>query len=282
MSEAKRPVPPAIPSATILLLREAASPPSGWQQDERARQGGPLEVFMVKRHHRIDFASNALVFPGGKVDPTDHDPGLHARCAGAAGLDPAALALRIAAVRETFEESGVLLARPQGAGALLPGAQAGAIEARWRDALNEDRATLGAIAAAEDLMLALDALVAFAHWITPEVLPKRFDTHFYLTAAPPDQVATHDGHESVDSLWIAPARALEEAAGGRLSIPFPTRMQLAKLARASSVADALDRARASRVVPVLPTVGRGADGPVLRIPAEADYDLVEAPIAELR
>lgn len=264
VSEAKRPVPPPIPSATILLLRE---------------EPGPLEVFMVQRHHAVDFASSALVFPGGKVDPSDHDPDLHARCAGAASLEPAALALRIAAVRETFEEAGVLLARPQGSGALLPGARAGAIEARWRGALNEDRTTIGAIAATEDLVLALDALVAFAHWITPELLPKRFDTHFYLAAAPAGQAATHDGHESVDSLWIAPARALEEAARGRLSIPFPTRMQLAKLARAHSVADALDRARAA---PVLPTVGRGAGGPVLRIPAEADYDLVEAPIDELR
>jgi len=267
VSEAKRPVPPPIPSATILLVRE---------------DHGPLEVFMVQRHHQIDFASSALVFPGGKVDPADRDPALRARCAGAEGLDDEALAFRIAAVRETFEESGVLVARPLGSDALVPAARAAEIEARWRRPLNANRTTIGEIAAAEDLVLALDALVLFAHWITPEFMPKRFDTHFYLVAVPRDQAAAHDGGESVDSLWIAPDRALADATAGRLSIIFPTRMQLAKLARAGSVADALARARAARVVPVLPTVGKGAAGPVLRIPVEADYDLTEAPLDDIR
>lgn len=237
---------------------------------------------MVQRHHQVDFASSALVFPGGKVDPADRDPALRARCAGAEGLDDDALAFRVAAVRETFEESGVLIARPRGGDALVPAARAAEIDARWRGALNARETTIGAIAEAEDLELALDALVLFAHWITPEFMPKRFDTHFYLVAVPPEQAAAHDGGESVDSLWIAPQRALEEAAAGRLSIIFPTRMQLAKLARATTVADALARARASRVVPVLPTVGRGATGPVIRIPAEADYGLTEAPLDEVR
>jgi hypothetical protein len=113
-------------------------------------------------------------------------------------------------------------------------------------------------------------------------MPKRFDTHFFLAAAPRDQAAAHDGGESVDSLWIAPARALEEARAGRLSIIFPTRMQLAKLARAASMGEALARARAEPVVTVLPKVGRGASGPVIRIPAEAGYDLVEAPLDDVR
>jgi 8-oxo-dGTP pyrophosphatase MutT (NUDIX family) len=267
VSEAKRPASPPIPSATILLVRE---------------DHGPLEVFMVQRHHQVDFASSALVFPGGKVDPADRDPALRARCAGARGLDDEALAYRIAAVRETFEESGVLVARPRGSDALVPAARAAEIEARWRAPLNANETTIGAIANAEDLVLALDALVLFAHWITPEFMPKRFDTHFYLVAVPRDQAAAHDGGESVDSLWIAPERALAEAATGRLSIIFPTRMQLAKLGRAGSVADALARARAARVVPVLPTVGKGAAGPVIRIPVEADYDLSEAPLDDLR
>lgn len=237
---------------------------------------------MVQRHHRVEFASSALVFPGGKVDPADRDPALRAHCAGADGLDDETLAYRVAAVRETFEESGVMVARRRGERRLLAAAHAAAIEARWRGPLNARQTTIGAIATAEDLLLAVDELVPFAHWITPEVLPKRFDTHFYLLGVPRDQAAAHDGGESVDSLWIAPQRALDEAAAGRLSIVFPTRMQLAKLARASDVSDALARARASRIVPVLPTVGQGAAGSVLRIPAEADYDLTEAPIEDLR
>lgn len=278
VSEARRPASPPIPSATILLIREplgSADAPPGVAEST-------LEVFMVQRHHQVDFASSALVFPGGKVDPSDRDPDLRARCAGADGFDDEALAYRVAAVRETFEESGVLVARARGADALVPAGRAAEIEERWRAPLNEKRIQFGEIAAAEDLELAIDALVLFAHWITPEFMPKRFDTHFYLVAVPHDQAAAHDGWESVDSLWIEPLRALREGAAGRLSIIFPTRMQLEKLSRATSVADALARARSARVVPVLPTVGQGESGPVIRIPAEADYDLTEAPLDDVR
>jgi 8-oxo-dGTP pyrophosphatase MutT (NUDIX family) len=279
--QTRRAAAPPIPSATIRLIREplssggdAAVPPPGGERS--------LEVFMVQRHHQVDFASSALVFPGGKVDPSDRDPALRARCTGAGDCDDELLAYRVAAVRETFEESGVLVARARGARELVPAARAAEIDARWRGPLNDKQVQFGEIAAAEDLELAIDALVLFAHWITPEFMPKRFDTHFYLVAVPHDQAAAHDGWESVDSLWIEPMRALREGAAGRLSIIFPTRMQLEKLARATSVADAVARARASRVVPVLPTVGRGASGPVIRIPAEADYDITEAPLDDVR
>jgi len=278
--EARRVLPPPIPSATILLIRE----PRGSGEAAGPAPAGPsaFEVFMVQRHHQVDFASSALVFPGGKVDPSDRDPALRARCAGAGAFDDETVAYRIAAVRETFEESGVLVARARGAAGLVPAARALEIEARWRGPLNEKRVQFGEIAAAEDLELALDALVLFAHWITPEFMPKRFDTHFYLVSVPHDQAAVHDGGESVDSRWIAPTQALADGAAGRLSIIFPTRMQLAKLARATSVADALERAVHAPVVPVLPTIGKGASGPVIRIPAEADYDLIEAPLDDIR
>jgi 8-oxo-dGTP pyrophosphatase MutT (NUDIX family) len=266
MSERTPPAP--IPSATVLLVRD---------------DHGPLEVFMVQRHHQLDFASSALVFPGGKVDAADHDPRLRARCAGAAALDDASLALRMAALRETFEESGVLLARARGEATLLSQERVGPLEARYRGELLARRVDLAAIAEREDLALACDALVPFAHWITPEFMPKRFDTHFYLAAAPPDQAAAHDGSESVDSRWIAPAQAIAEAQAGRLSIIFPTLRNVVKLARSRTVGEALERARAEPIVTVLPRVGRGADGaPVIRIPAEAGYDLVEAPLDDLR
>jgi 8-oxo-dGTP pyrophosphatase MutT (NUDIX family) len=256
---------PPIPSATVLLLR-----------DDR----GPLEVFMVQRHHQIDFASSALVFPGGKVDAADGDPALRARCTGCAELDDEHFALRVAAVRETFEECGVLLARGRGDAALLPESRVRPLETRYRDDLVRGATTLGAIADAHDLALALDAMVPFAHWITPAFMPKRFDTHFYLVAAPPDQVAAHDGAESVDSLWIEPSAAIADAQAKRRPIIFPTLRNLIKLARSTSVAEALDRARREPVVTVLPTVGRGATGPVIRIPAEANYDLSEAPLED--
>jgi 8-oxo-dGTP pyrophosphatase MutT (NUDIX family) len=258
---------PPIASSTVLLLR-----------DDR----GFLEVFMVQRHHQIDFASSALVFPGGKVDAADRDPALRARCSGAGGLDDDAFALRVSAVRETFEECGVLLASKRGDTQLLPESEVRPLEARHRVDLVAGRTTLGAIAEEHDLELPLDALVRFAHWITPEFMPKRFDTHFFLVPAPRDQVAAHDGEESVDSIWIEPAQAVADARARIRPIIFPTLRNLIKLARSHGVAEALERARREPVVTVLPTVGRGANGPVIRIPAEAGYDITEAPLDEAR
>jgi 8-oxo-dGTP pyrophosphatase MutT (NUDIX family) len=258
-----RPPVAAVPAATILLVRDGSA---------------GLEVFMVERHARIDFATGALVFPGGKVEPGDADPALAERCAGTAGLEADARALRVAAIRETFEECGVLLARPRGGSGLVDARRLGAVEGRWRDALLRDTAGMTELAQTEELELACDLLVPFAHWITPEFMPKRFDTHFFLVAAPPDQVAAHDGAESVDSLWTTPEAALADAESGRRTIIFPTLLNLRKLGRSRDVAAALARARSEPVVTVLPRPVRGPRGTVVRIPLEAGYGISEAPV----
>jgi 8-oxo-dGTP pyrophosphatase MutT (NUDIX family) len=257
---------PARLSATVLLVRDT---PLG------------LEVFMVERHHQIDFATGALVFPGGQVDAADADPALAARCAGAARLDDEARTLRVAAIRETFEESGVLLARRRGETALVDAQALRNIEARHRAALHAGERTLAEIAAAEDLELALDLLVPFAHWITPVFMPKRFDTWFFLVAAPPDQVALHDGHESVDSLWITPADAEAARSAGRRTIIFPTLLNVRKLGRAKTVAEAFANARSGPIVTVLPRIEKRGETPTMVLPADAGYDVVEAPLAEV-
>jgi len=257
---------PPRPASTLLLVRDG---PRG------------LEVFVVERHHQIDFAGGATVFPGGKVEDGDQDPELRARCAGAEGLDETSLAFRVAAIREAFEECGVLLARSRGSRELISVARLADLLKRYRAEVREHRVSIGQLARAEELELACDLLVHFAHWITPEGMPKRFDTHFFLVAAPADQFAAHDGTESVDSAWISPRRALADADAGKRTVIFPTRMNLAKLARSECVRDALEAARASRIVTVLPRVERGPDGPVIRIPADADYDVVEAPLDTL-
>lgn len=236
---------------------------------------------MVERHHQIDFATGALVFPGGQVDPADAGAALAGRCAGVAALDDEARALRVAAIRETFEEAGVLLARPRGARALVGAAALAGIEARHRAALNAGARTLAEIAAAEDLELACDLLVPFAHWITPVFMPKRFDTWFFLVAAPADQVALHDGHESVDSVWITPAEAEAARAAGRRTIIFPTLLNVRKLGRAATVAEAVANARSRPIVTVLPRVERRGGTPTMVLPADAGYDVVEAPLAEV-
>jgi len=257
--------PEAKPSATILLVRDGAS---------------GLEVFMVQRHHQIDFATGAMVFPGGKVDAADADPALAARCDGSVSdeLRP----IHVAAIRETFEECGVLLARPSGSRALVPGARLAEIERRHRAALNAGERTLREIAEHEELRLANDLLVPFAHWITPVFMPKRFDTHFYLVAAPPDQLAIHDGGESVDSVWTRPSDAAAERAAGRRTIIFPTFMQVRKLGRTDRVADAIAAARNAPVVTVLPRIEERGGEKLMVIPAEAGYDVTTAPLADLQ
>ncbi len=252
------------PAATLLLVRDAA-------------QG--LEVFMVKRHHAIDFVPGAMVFPGGKVDPGDDEAARSERFRGAPELDHAARAFRVAAIRESFEECGILLARARGEQALVDDARTRAIEAKHRDALNANETTIGAIAEAEDLELAGDLPVHFAHWITPNVMPKRFDTHFFLVETPAGQTAVHDGGESVDSVWVTPQAAMAEEAAGNLNIIFPTLMQLKKLARYGSVRDAIVGITAEPVVTVLPEIVKRDGGFFPDIPAEAGYDLTDEDVA---
>ncbi len=230
-----------------------------------------IEVFMVVRHHRIDFATGALVFPGGKVEDADRDPRLRARCRGGGELSDAALAIRTACVREAFEEAGVLLARERGSEAFVGPERLAALRERWRLALEQDRAAMAEMAEAEDLEFATDALTRFAHWVTPEHMPKRFDTHFYLAEAPPEQAAAHDGRESVDSVWISWDELLKGQAEGRYTVLFPTRLNMEKLARSRTVAEARSAAEAAAVVPVLPQVEFVEGGRIMRIPEEAGY-----------
>jgi 8-oxo-dGTP pyrophosphatase MutT (NUDIX family) len=256
-------------AATVMLLRDADD---------------GMEVFMIVRHHQSDVHAGALVFPGGRVDPGDHELAVDAAVFPQQdGVDAARATLLVAAVRETFEECGVLLARARGETTLVSAARLRDIEATHRAAMTGGQRTFGAILAAENLVLAPDTMVYFANWITPERRAKRFDTHFFLAAAPSDQVALHDGVEAVDSVWIQPRTALERASAGTYDLKFPTQMNLQKLGRHRSSAPAMDAARASRIVTVVTKQERTGNGKrVLRIPLEADYggDLFEVPDSE--
>lgn len=220
---------------------------------------------MVVRHHEIDFASGALVFPGGRVDPGDAE--IATRLGAGAGATP----FHVAAVREAFEECGVLLARRRGEEALVDAEVLRRLEAP-RMALCRHEISFAELLAAEELIPATDLLVHFAHWVTPRTQPKRFDTHFFLAVAPEDHVALHDGGEAVDSVWIRPADALGEATAGRRKLVFPTRMNLGKLARETSTAGAIAAARSAPVVTVEPDFVRTTNGGrELRIPLAAGY-----------
>ncbi|HMN78618.1 MAG TPA: NUDIX domain-containing protein [Burkholderiaceae bacterium] len=256
-----RPVATPVPAATIVLMRDG---PQG------------MEMFMVVRHHQIDFASGALVFPGGKVDAQDADERVIRRAASYADADAVQSQLRAAAIREAFEESGILLARRRD-GSPVDG---GTDFERWRKGLNDRSLKLGDVLDDGDLQLACDDLVHFAHWITPPMMPKRFDTHFYLARIPGEQVAGHDGHENVDSVWISPEQAIADAEAGSRTIIFPTLSNVVRLAQYASVAAAFDGARAAPVRPITPWSEKRADGRYVCIPTDAGYTLTEHRVAE--
>ena len=226
-----------------------------------------LEVFMVRRHHEIDFASGALVFPGGKTDPQDEDPRLLDLCD---GVHDDLRVYRTAAVREAFEECGVLLARKNGQKALVSGPDMLDLDP-WRNRLHKGESTLHDFLTTENLRLACDLLIRFAHWVTPTMVPRRFDTQFFLVPAPVDQLLVHDGHESVDSLWIRPQDAIRGADDGTYTIIFPTVCNLQKLGLSSTVAEAIDAAKGSAIVEVLPTSQEVDDGYLFMIPEAAGY-----------
>ena len=152
--------------------------------------------------------------------------------------------------------------------ALVSGARVEAISKKAADRKFSE------LLAEEDLELALDLLTPFAHWVTPTALPKRFDTHFFIAAAPADQLAVHDGSEGVESVWINPARGLADAKTGKYTMVFATRLNVEMLGRQNDVAAAIEAARVRKIVTVQPDAQPRTDGGkgfVLKIPLEAGY-----------
>lgn len=218
------PVTPRL-AASLILLRDAADGP---------------EVLMVERTGSASYAAGKFVFPGGTVDAADAAP---------AGPDGA---LRVAAIRETYEECGLLLAEP----------------APVRSAPEQDFATLVQSAGCA---LATQSLVPFAHWITPPHLPKRFDTHFFLAPAPADQMVTADLREVVSAAWLRPQAVVAAAEAAELNLMFATYMNLRWLARHGTAAAALAAARVRPIVTVIPEPADSPQGRVFRIPEAAAY-----------
>jgi len=235
------------PASTVILVRDAPD----------------LEVLMVRRHAAIAFGADAWVFPGGKVSAADA-PG---------DIDDAEAAFRFAAARETFEETGLLLAR-RSDGGFATAEDCGAL-ADWRPRVEADPALFPRMLGEAGLEAALDCLLPFAHWITPTFEPRRFDTRFYLAAAPHEQVARHDGREAVDHAWVAPQAILDQRSRGEARLMFPTRLNVELLAGCRRVEEAEALARARPAVPVLPLVSERDGRRWLTIPAEAGYSVVE-------
>jgi 8-oxo-dGTP pyrophosphatase MutT (NUDIX family) len=234
------------PAATILLLRDGTN---------------GLEVLVLEKAAGEHFAGGALVFPGGKVETEDESYD------GALGEPRHSLStLKIAAVREMFEECGIMLARHPGAERLMDAAEVAQCLAA------DPKAKFLDLAKAIPFDLAADQMARFAHWITPPSRSTRFDTHFFVAAAPEGQMTARvDGHEIIDANWRRPAEILEDAAAGSVKLVLPTMMNLDKLSKRGSVAEALALARTDKVVCVMPRRVDTPDGPQVYIPAEAGY-----------
>ena len=236
--------PPALRDAsTVALVRDAA---------------GGLEVYLLRRVREMAFAGGMHVFPGGSVDPDDErgdigwtgpPPSYWAEAFGT--TEPLARALVCAAVRETFEESGILLAGPS-ADEVLADVSTDEWEAE-RAALEAREHSLTELLARRDLVLRADLLRPMAHWITPIAEPKRFDTRFFVAEVPAGQVCRHVGGEADTRLWIRPQQALDD---GLLMLP-PTMTMLRDLAAYGDVASALAAER--QITPVFPKFRLGTD-----------------------
>lgn len=233
-----------------------------------ARDAGELEVLMVKRHHQIDFVAGAMVFPGGKVHDDDHDPAWAGHVRNWSGVQAEERALRIAAIRECFEECGIILGDPGGA---APGPEM----TRARQAVDRREVNFLDYVREKGIVLDLARLTMFARWMTPPIMPKRFDTFFYLVETPAGQSPISDGRETVEAEWIAPAQALALAARGEREIVFPTRMNLQLLAQSPSFDEAVTAARARPARQVTPRVVTREEGHFLQLDEQDGYGVVE-------
>jgi glyoxylase-like metal-dependent hydrolase (beta-lactamase superfamily II)/8-oxo-dGTP pyrophosphatase MutT (NUDIX family) len=228
----------ARPAATLLLLRDGSLGP---------------EAFLLQRTQDAAFLAGAHVFPGGALDKADRDVRVMRRVAGISdsqasvrlGLESGGLAYWVAAIRECFEEAGILLAESEEGGVL--DARRIAALAQYRGPLHAGKLAFHEFLEKERLLLAGGALAYFGHWITAPGRARRFDTRFFLALAPGNQAGVHDGTELVDSVWLRPVEALEREARGAMQLVFATKNTLADLQRFARARDAFEHAREAEV-----------------------------------
>lgn len=236
------------PAATAVLVRDADRAP---------------ELLLLKRHRAAGFVPGAWVFPGGRVDAADTDPALVEMV----GPVPrgADAGYWLAAVREVFEETGVLLARSS-AGAACADSSVDSSLGRWRRALLSGEATLLDVLRTERLRPHISRMVYCSHWITPVAEPKRYDTRFFLAELPADCAVTIDKREMSDAVWVTADEALAQFQRGELAMVFPTVKTIQLLQPFRSVDDMLDAFRGAAVPTVRPRLVRTSGGVGIVVP----------------
>ena len=251
-------VAPARPASTVVLIRPS-----------KAR----FEVFLVRRHDNVAFMGGAHVFPGGRVDAADRIEQPQRICDGVAEAaarmpdlpETEAVAYHVAAIRELFEEAGVLLARPFDAERVRP----------FRQDVASGALTLEQLATREGLRLALDELVLFAHWVTPAIEIKRFDTRFFVARLPEGADPVHDNGETTHSEWMDPEDAVERCRRNDIALPPPTWTTLRTLEKLTSVDEAIAWARARQLVRIEPGFISNEEVTMLTLPGDPTFPPVE-------
>lgn len=256
--DTKAPAKPLRSAATLVVMRDS---PRG------------LETLLLRRGERNDQSSGAWVFPGGLLDAQDREA--HDCCAGLApehadaalGLTEGALDYFVAAVRECFEEAGLLLARAANGEIVPMHDEQGQAMGPWRSRLHRGEATISEFCATFGLTLAVDELAYHTRWVTPAIRPKRWDTRFFFAVAPQGQESAHDEVELVEQLWLTPDEAL--ARGDDLKLLNPTKTTLSLMTRFRSAAEVMAHVRTPRTEAL--AMPRIADGPEGMLPIGPDH-----------
>ena len=247
------------PSATVLLLKD---------------DGESFKVFMVVRNSGFEFAGGALVFPGGRVDLADSIMDSNVLAPGFNQFSPEEVSNRVCAIRETFEEVGILLARDRANSEILNSERSLDLVSKYREAIHSGDIKFKEMLIKEGLELVLGSLVPYAHWITPARSSKRFDTWFYAVRTPEGQLGAHDEIESVESMWITPKEAIDGGNTGYFKLVFATKMNLRRLENLTSVSESLKFAMRTKIVAVEPTVEKKGNKIIFSIPKDAGYGIV--------
>lgn len=256
--------PPASASPNGVSVRDAATVMV--VRDNVSRADETLEVFMLKRSLASAFVGGVHVFPGGGLDPADSDAEASRWCEGRSdasasevlGVANGGLAYWVAAIRECFEEAGLLMAYDRDGRIVSFDDPDTALrfEVHRGEVDRGDRSLLD-VCVAEGLRLAVDALHYFSHWITPIGANRRYDTRFFICAAPTEQVGLHDDRETVAAEWVAPAEALARHEAGNFDLISPTIKSLRAIARFATANELLEACRSSGTIPaVLPRTAR--------------------------
>ena len=264
-----------IPSdaATVMILRPC---PDANVKD--------IEVLMVLRNRKSSFVPGYYVFPGGVVDPDDFGPEIENFILGMDRQEAAqrledmsppdkALGAWVAAIRETFEEVGILFAQRKDGAPLTPGTgEENRQFDHYRKAIIEGKINFLQMLRKENLLLSLDRIHYFSHWITPELLPLRYDVRFFVTQAPVNQAVMHDGVELTGHRWIRPSVALDLYEQGKLGMVLPQIMTLQDISRFKTVAEVMDSAKKRHILSTLTLMKLVGDKDVEVMPDGTVYE----------